>query len=87
MPKINYICILGGTNLGKDDEFWSTTYNLDVILAASKLYLVYGRGVQGLQGCVIEATVTRESRVLSFALKNRNTSNLIIGIEFKVSTM
>jgi len=48
---------------------------------------VYRGGVQGLQRCVVGATVTRGSKVLSFALKNGNTSNLTIGTEFKVSTM
>jgi len=87
MPKINYVCILGGTNLGKDDEFRSTIYNLGVTLTAWKLYFVYIGGVRGLQRCVVGVAVTRENRVLSFVLKNENTFNLTISIEFKVSTI
>jgi len=87
MPKINYICVLGGIDLGKDDEFRSTAYNLGITLTARKLHLVYGGGVQGLQGCVAGTAITRGSRVLSFALKNGNTFNLTLGTEFKVSTM
>jgi len=48
---------------------------------------VYEGGVQGLQGYVAKTIVMRGSRVLSFALKNGNTSNLTLGTEFKVSTM
>jgi len=48
---------------------------------------VYGGGVQDLQGCVAKAIATSESKILSFALKNENTFNLTIGIEFKASTM
>jgi len=45
MPKINYVCMLGGTDLGKDDEFRTAAYNLDVALATRKLHLVYEGGV------------------------------------------
>jgi len=48
MPKINYVCILGRTDLGKDDEFWSAAYNLGVTLVAQKLHLMYEGGVKGL---------------------------------------
>jgi len=48
---------------------------------------VYGGGVHGLQGCVARAVATRRSKVLGFALKKENASNLTIGIEFKVLTM
>jgi len=87
MPTINYVCILGGIDLGKDNEFQSAAYNLSATLAAQKLHLVYGGRVQGLQGCVTGTTVMRGSRVLSFALKNGNTFNLTLGTEFKVSIM
>ena len=87
MPKINYVCVLGGTDLGKDDEFQSPAYNLGVTLAAQKLLLVYRGGVRGLQGCVAGAVITKGSRVLSFALKKDNDFSVMIGIEFKFSTM
>jgi len=87
MLKIDYVCILGRINLGKDDEFWSAAYNLGVTLVPQKLHLMYRGRVQSLQGCVVGAIVMKESKVLSFTLKNGNTSNLTIGIEFKVSTM
>jgi len=45
MPKINYVCILCGTKLSKDDEFRSAAYNLGVTLATRKLHLVYEGGV------------------------------------------
>jgi len=87
MPKINYVCALGETDLGKDNEFRSIAYNLGTTLATRKLDLVYGGGVRGLQGCVAGATAARGSRVLGFALKKGNDSNFTIGTEFKVSTM
>ena len=87
MPKINYVCILGGTDLGKDDEFRSAANNLGVTLAARKLHLVYGGGVGGLQGRVAAAAIAGGSRVLSFALKKDNDLSLTIGTEFKFSTM
>jgi len=40
-----------------------------------------------LQICIVGAAVTRESRVLGFALMKGNDSNLMIGTEFKVSIM
>jgi len=89
MPKINYVCILGGTDLGKDNEFQSVANNLGVTLAARKLHLVYGGGVGGLQGRVAVAaaaavaTAMRRSRVLSFGLKKDNDLSLTIGTEFK----
>jgi len=87
MPKINYVCVLGKTYLGKDDEFQSATNNLGVTLATQKLHLVYGGRVRGLQWCVAGATITRGNKVLSFALKKDNDFNLTIGTEFKFSTM
>jgi len=87
MPKINYVYILGGTNLGKDNEFRSAANNLGVTLATRKLHLVYRRGVGGLQGRVAGAAIARGSRVLSFALKKDNDFSLTIGTEFKFSTM
>jgi len=87
MPKINYVCVLGGTDLGKDNKFWSAAYSLGTILAAWKLHLVYEGGVRGLQGYIVGVAITRGSRVLSFALKKDNDFNLTIGTEFKFSTM
>jgi len=52
-----------------------------------KTQSLYGGGDQGLQGCIVEAVITRESRVLGFALKKENAFNLTIGTEFKFSTM
>jgi len=69
MPKINYVCILGGTDLGKKDKFRSAAYNLGVTLAAWKLHLVYGGGVWGLQGYIAGAAIMRGSKDLGFALK------------------
>jgi len=48
---------------------------------------VCGGGVQGLQGFVARAIATKGSRVLGFALKKENDSNLTIGTKFKVSTI
>jgi len=48
---------------------------------------VYRGGVEGLQGCVTEAAITRGSKVLSFALKKDNDFSLTIGTKFKFSTM
>jgi len=87
MPKINYVCILGGTDLGKDDEFQSAANNLGVTLAARKLHLVYGGRVDSLQRRVAGAAIARGSRVLSFALKKDNDFSLMIGTEFKFSIM
>jgi len=87
MPKINYLCVLGRTNLSKDDEFRSVAYNLGATLAAQKLHFVYRGGVRNLQGCVVRAVAMRGSRVLGFALKKKNDSNLMIGTKLKVSTM
>jgi len=87
MPKIHYVYVLGGTDLEKYDEFQNAAYNLCVTLAARKLHLVYREGVQGLQEYVAGTAITRGSKVLSIALKNRNISNLILSIEFKVSIM
>ena len=60
MPKINYVCILGGTNLGKDDEFRSTAYNLGVTLTAQKFYLVYGGRVKVSKDVLRELQLQKE---------------------------
>ena len=50
MDRINTICVFGGSNLGKDGEFQHAAYTLGKALAARKINLVYGGGIQGLKG-------------------------------------
>ena len=87
MDRINTICVFGGSNLGKDGEFQHAASTLGKALAARKINLVYGGGIQGLKGCVAGSALTKGCNVLGVGLKNGGTSYFTLGTELKVATM
>lgn len=88
--RFHSICVFGGTNLGKDEAFRHAAYDLGKTLAARKINVVYGGGVQGLKGCTAGTAITRGSHVLGVSLmdgNNQKTTNLTLGTTLRVSTM
>ena len=88
--RFNSICVFGSPNLGRDAEFRKAAYSLAAALAARKIHLVYGGGIQGLRGCMVGSAVLRGTKVLAVTLKDssdKNTTGFVLGTELKVSTI
>jgi len=84
------ICVIGGSNLGNDDQFVLAACELGKALANRKINLVYGGGIHGLRGCVATTTLIRGSHVLSVGLQDASgkvTSGNALGMEIKVPNM
>mgnify|MGYP002733406741 CR=1 FL=1 len=87
MDRFANICLFGGTHLGKDAEFQNAARDLGKTLAARKINLVYGGGVQGLQGSVAHTAITKGCKVLSITSRDDGTSKFSLGTEIKAVTM
>ena len=88
--RFTSICVLGGSNLGKDREFITTASYLGKILAARKINLVYGGGMHGLKGCVAASAFVGGSKVLGVVLKdlpNKNDTQYTFGSELRVTSL
>jgi predicted Rossmann-fold nucleotide-binding protein len=69
VPKINNICVFGGSSLGKEKEFLESANHLGWVLAERKIHLVYGGGNLGLMGGVSIAVFLGGSQVLGVVPK------------------
>ena len=88
--RIQSICVFGGSNLGIDHEFMKAANELGHVLAARKIHIVYGGGIQGLRGSVAMTACIKGSKVLGIRLPesiDRNSFNFSIGNELKASSL
>ena len=79
--------LFGGTHLGKDAEFQNAARDLGKTLAARKINLVYGGGVQGLHGTVAHTAITKGCKVLGITSRDESTTKFSLGTEIKAITM
>jgi len=66
---IRNICVFGGSNPGKENEFLESANHLGQVLAERKIHLVYGGGSLGLMGGVSITVFLRGSQVLGVVPK------------------
>ena len=89
--RFKTICVLCGTNFGKDRKYLKIAIELDKTLAARKIDLVYGGGSLGLRGSVAVTATVAGSSVLGIILKplaaRRDIIDMTIGNEFQVMSM
>ena len=84
--KFKSICLFGGSSLGKDVAFKQAADELGKTLAALKINLVYGGGIQGLTGFAAGVAAIRGSKVLSIVLK-QFAGQFTLGTELRVTSM
>ena len=89
--RFKTICVLCGTNFGKDREYMKAVVELGKTLATRKIDLVYGGGSLRLRGSVVVTASVAGRSILGIMLKplaaKRDIIGMTIGNEFQVMSM
>ena len=72
---IKNICVFGGSNPGKENEFLESANHLGRVLAERKIHLVYEGGSLGLIGGVSMASFLGGNQVLGISLEKQLERN------------
>lgn len=87
MSGFKFIGIFGGSDVGKDRDFFKEAVELGRVLGTRGFNLVYGGGLRGLKGCTVTSAALKGSKILGCYVEGLDDKFYVVGNVCKVICM